>query len=199
MFIFGGVMKEPNWKNRIVREEWVDPNQLIANPFNVRVHSLKQRSLVEESLSEFGWIDRIIVNDNTGNVIDGHLRVSSALAKNIDVVPVVYVDLSEEEEKLAILLFDQLTSLASLDLDYMNEVLADMNIENEPLRDFLEDIAEGKEGDLNLEDPGEIEGLEVDLDEVCLIEIRCTLRDMHDFQGTLRRWDRRPTVEVSFG
>ncbi len=43
-----------------------------------------------------------MVNRTTGHVVDGHLRVELAVARNEPSVPVTYVELSEDEERLVL-------------------------------------------------------------------------------------------------
>ena len=61
-----------NFRNRIVGYEEVDPEQLLANPRNWRIHPQNQQEALEGVLEEVGWIDDIIVNQQTGFVVDGH-------------------------------------------------------------------------------------------------------------------------------
>jgi len=70
-----------NFKNRIVGEEHVAPDQLLANPMNFRRHPKAQVKALEGALDEIGWIQRVIVNKRTGHLIDGHARVELALGR----------------------------------------------------------------------------------------------------------------------
>lgn len=87
------------WKSRIVGEDDVDPEELLANPMNWRVHPKHQQKALEDMLNEVGWVQRVIVNQQTGHVVDGHARVTLALRREEPTIPVLYVDLSLEEEK----------------------------------------------------------------------------------------------------
>jgi hypothetical protein len=49
----------------------------------------KQQRALAGALSEVGWVQQVIVNQQTGHLIDGHLRVELARAAN-EPVPVVY-------------------------------------------------------------------------------------------------------------
>jgi len=90
----------------------MDPGSLLAHPDNWRIHPLDQREALEGALEALGWISEITVNERTGHVVDGHLRVALALSRNEPVVPVSYIDLSPEEERLALALVDPLSALA---------------------------------------------------------------------------------------
>jgi ParB-like chromosome segregation protein Spo0J len=58
----------------------------------------------------------VIVNDRSGNLIDGHLRTIVALGyAQREKVPVLYVDLSADEERQALNLIDPISALARID------------------------------------------------------------------------------------
>lgn len=81
-----------DYKNRIIGEGVEDPAKLVANPKNWRVHPQHQQDALDGVLSEVGWVQRVIVNQKTGHIVDGHLRVSLALEKQEKSIPVVYDD-----------------------------------------------------------------------------------------------------------
>ncbi len=96
-----------NWKSKIVGKiQWVDPRTLLPNEKNFRVHPDNQASALLGRIEDVGWIDIIKVNQNTGHIVDGHLRVRQAIEQGQPVVPVVYLDLTEEEEAKALLYLD---------------------------------------------------------------------------------------------
>lgn len=67
------------WQNRILGSGVEDAEQLLANPLNWRIHPKNQQDSLVEVLDRVGWIQQVVVNQRTGFVVDGHLRV--ALAK----------------------------------------------------------------------------------------------------------------------
>src|SRR5437899_2573778 len=77
-----------------------DPAQLVANPSNWRTHPAAQRAALRGSLDTVGWVAQVMVNRTTGDVVDGHARLEEALSRREATVPVVYVELSAEEEAL---------------------------------------------------------------------------------------------------
>lgn len=119
-----------------------DPRTLAANPLNWRVHTTRQREALEAIMAEIGWIDRVIVNANNGIIVDGHLRVSIAIQHDEAEVPVDYVDLTEDEEALALALFDTITAAAEHDADKYRALLQKTNTGNAALQQFLSDVAE---------------------------------------------------------
>ena len=103
------------WQNRIIGHGEEKPDQLLANPSNWRIHPREQQEALSGALDEVGWVQDVIVNQRTGHVIDGHLRISLAISGDEESVPVVYVDLSEEEERLVLATLDPLVELAVAD------------------------------------------------------------------------------------
>jgi len=102
------------FKNRIVRYDVKRADQFTMNPENWRRHPQRQRDALKGSLSTLGWVKPVIENQRTGYVLDGHERIWNALPNN-DLVPYIVVDLSEEEEKLALAILDPLSELATMD------------------------------------------------------------------------------------
>lgn len=129
------------WRNRIVGEGEEAPDQLLANPFNFRIHPKAQQDGVSGSLNDLGWIQRIIVNRATGHVIDGHARVELAISRGEPSVPVVYVDVTPEEERKALAVFDALGALAAIDGPKLGELLASISTEDPDLERMLTDLA----------------------------------------------------------
>jgi hypothetical protein len=69
------------WQNRIVGHADVAPADLVPNPRNWRTHPADQQRALGGALSEVGWVAEVLVNRTTGNVVDGHLRIELALAR----------------------------------------------------------------------------------------------------------------------
>ena len=105
------------WRLRIVGEADVAPDILQANPANHRRHPTRQKKALDATLNDVGWVQRVIVNQRTGRIVDGHLRVSLALERKVPTVPVVYVDLDEAEERRALATYDAIGALASVNAE----------------------------------------------------------------------------------
>ena len=89
------------WASKIVGHDRVDPNSLVANPYNHRKHPQKQRDALAAAIREVGFIRSVTVNKRTGNVIDGHERLVQAIESGQPEIDVEYVDLSEEDKRKA--------------------------------------------------------------------------------------------------
>lgn len=158
------------WKNRIVGYGVINPEDLLANPFNFRVHPKEQQDALASALNHVGWVQDVIVNTTTGHVVDGHLRVALALRKKEPNVPVKYVELSEEEEKLVLAYFDYITGRAVIDADILDTLLQQVEAPDSEIGKMLSDLAEaaGLYGD----EPAE--PAEEEYQEQWMIIVECT-------------------------
>lgn len=103
------------WRNRIAGHGTEAPDQLLANPRNWRIHPKEQQEALAAVLDRVGWVQDVIVNRTTGYVLDGHARVGLAISRGEAAIPVVYVDLDEEEEALMLASLDPLAAMAVTD------------------------------------------------------------------------------------
>jgi hypothetical protein len=126
------------WQNRIVGEGEEDARQLLANPGNWRIHSGQQQKALGAVLDEVGWVQRVIVNKRTGRVVDGHLRVALAISKG-ERVPVVYIDVSEAEERLILATIDPLSAMAGTDEDLLAALRGAMLPEHVDIAELCKD------------------------------------------------------------
>lgn len=131
----------PAWRNRIVGSGEEAPTQLVANPANWRTHPGPQRAALRGSLSEVGWVQQVMVNRATGNVVDGHARVEEALSRHEPTVPVLYVDLSEDEERLVLATLDPLAAMAAQDDARLDALLAELTTGDPGLQALLDSLA----------------------------------------------------------
>jgi DNA modification methylase len=149
------VASSPAWANRIVGAGEAAPDQLLANPSNWRVHPKAQQEALAGVLDQIGWVGQVLVNQRTGHVVDGHLRVALAISRGEPSVPVLYVDLSPDEEQLVLASLDPLAAMATTDEAKLRELLAEVSVDSEALRAMLAALApaEPKSG---LTDPDDV-------------------------------------------
>lgn len=99
-------------RDRVVGLVEVKASKLIVNKMNPRTHSDDQRFVMGSLLTTLGMADALIARKVKGGkyeLLDGHLRANLAAD---DVVPVLVVDLSDEEAELFMLTFDPVGSMA---------------------------------------------------------------------------------------
>lgn len=146
------------WENRIIGSGIENPDELNKNPKNWRVHTRLQTKSMEAILDKIGWVQEVIVNKRTGNLVDGHLRVELASKRKETEIPVKYIDLSEEEEELVLLTYDPIGALIQADAEALKELADAVDREDEGIRALIEDI-EGEYGLFKFEAEDEWKGM----------------------------------------
>ena len=131
------------WRNRITGSGEEAPDQLLANPSNWRVHPAAQRNALRGSLETVGWVAQVMVNQRTGHVVDGHARVEEAISRGVPSVPVLYVDLSPDEEALVLATLDPIGAMADRDDEKLRSLLAEIAVDDAGLAALLGDLAGG--------------------------------------------------------
>lgn len=129
------------WKNRIIGYGEEEPDQLLANPKNWRIHPSEQQEGLQGVLDEVGYVQGVIVNRATGFVVDGHMRVALAMRNNQPKIPVTYVDLTPEEEDTILSTFDPIGAMAVTDRVKLKELIDNVETENERVNKIMSDIA----------------------------------------------------------
>jgi hypothetical protein len=136
------------WRNRIVGHGEEQPEQLLAHPQNFRRHGGPQLEALRGSLRELGWVKGVLVNRTTGRVVDGHARVEEAMRQNAKTIPVDYVELTEDEERLALAVLDPISEMATRDDEALTALLAEVHTEDPGLQALLDEMAgEGAGGE----------------------------------------------------
>ena len=161
-------------KNRIVGHGSKPASQFSPNPRNPRTHPEKQRRAIAGSLARLGWIQGVIENITTGNLIDGHERIWQALERGKETeVPFIQVELSEEEEKIALAALDYTARMAEYDAVSLSDLIKEIDVKgiNPGIQEMFRDMADAfnaeiKEQDFSdfdkeLEDLGEIQDSDI--------------------------------------
>jgi hypothetical protein len=138
--VIGSEVKEL-FKNRIIGYGVKRASEFHPNPLNFRRHPSEQKAAVRASLTEIGWISAVIENVRTGNLVDGHERVDQALGLDEE-VPYLKVDLSEEEEKVALTIYDYIGSMAEIDAAILAELQQTLQIEDQTIRALVVKMAD---------------------------------------------------------
>jgi hypothetical protein len=130
--------------NRIVGhgEEAVD--QLLANPLNYRLHPDNQQQALAGAIDDIGFIRSVTVNQRTGRVVDGHLRVTLAARSGVESLPVEYVDLDEAEEAQALLSLDPIAAMAASDKAKLDELMRAVQSDDKRVQAMISEIAESE-------------------------------------------------------
>ena len=130
-------------QNRIIGLDYIPANQLLANPNNPRPHPAKQREALRGSLETLGWYDAVIMNRQTGYLIDGHARVEEQLTVDEDAtLPVLVVDMSPEEEAQALASHDWISQMATYDAQVLDDLLREFNSDDQRVTEMLAEMAD---------------------------------------------------------
>lgn len=130
--------KAAQWENRVVELTFEDPASLIPNEMNFRRHPSNQRQLFRSTVNEVGFLDAIKVNKRTGRILDGHLRTDEAIAAGIEKIAVLWLDIPEEDEDVALAMFDAISAMAAEDAAMKAELLAGIDhVADQELASYL--------------------------------------------------------------
>lgn len=130
------------YKDRIVGLRRVRASDLVRNPKNWRRHPPQQKQALRGILSEIGFADAVIARelpDGRLELIDGHMRADEALDQEI---PVLVVDLNDDEAQKLLAVLDSITGLAETDPDALGTLLATIEADDAELRHMLAVLGE---------------------------------------------------------
>jgi len=150
-------------RDRIKELRRVKANTLVPNEENWRVHPDDQRKAIAGVLEEIGYADALLVReleDGRLKIVDGHLRAETTPNET---VPVLVLDVDEDEARLILATLDPLASMAQADDQKLGELLAGIQTESEAVQAMLAGLAEDHGIDLfETKEPAEDAGAEID-------------------------------------
>jgi hypothetical protein len=132
--------KKLAFRDRIRELRRVRAGDLAANPRNWRTHPKAQVEALKGVLDEIGYADAILARelpDGTLEIIDGHLRAETTPDQE---VPVLVLDLNEDEAKTLLTVLDPLAAMAEPDETALGSLLAEIDTESEALREMLDGL-----------------------------------------------------------
>lgn len=148
--------------------EKIHISKLREAPYNPRRSVRDDKALYEKlkgSLEAFGYIDPIIWNQRTGNVVHGHQRLQVLRDGGLEEIEVVVVDFDEVKEKAANIALNKISGdfdharLADLlrELDSLDKgMLARTGFSTEELDRFIGDLPQFREKDYDESIPIEV-------------------------------------------
>ncbi|RJQ26103.1 hypothetical protein C4577_04175 [Candidatus Parcubacteria bacterium] len=151
-------MSEVTIKDRVVKLVKVRASSLVPNSWNFRGHPEKQKQLLREVLGEVGMAGAVIgrqLEDGRYALIDGHLRTEEMGENKI---PVLVVDLTEEEAKKLLAVYDPLGAMADHDKDQFAKLIKGMGVKGKEMATLFTELSKGskvlseKELELDIED-----------------------------------------------
>ena len=138
-------------RDRIKELRRVKAADLIPNPKNWRTHPVAQQDVLKGVLSEIGYADALIARETPEGLmlVDGHLRAETTPDAE---VPVLVLDINEEEADLMLATLDPLAAMAGRDGERLGELLSGVASDNDTVNALLQTLANGYET-LTLMDP----------------------------------------------
>jgi len=127
-------------RDRIKELRRVKAGSLRPHPKNWRTHPTAQRDALRGVLAEIGYADALIareLSDGTLQLIDGHLRAELTPEQE---VPVLVVDLSDEEAAKLLAVHDPLAGMAAANEEMLAELLADVETQSEAVQALLDGL-----------------------------------------------------------
>ena len=110
-------------KLQVILKKISDVQPADYNPRNITSESLAG---LKQSLTEFGFVEPLVVNTRTGNLVGGHQRLKAATELGMQVVPVVEIDLPEEKEKALNITLNN-TKISGYFTDGLQDILSDLS------------------------------------------------------------------------
>ena len=131
-------------KDKVKELRWVPASELRKNPRNWRRHPDSQRAALHGTVDQIGFTTPLQVMelpDGSLELIDGHLRLEEF---GDETLPVVVVDLTEEEAQVALATHDPLAMMADADQDQLLNLLQSTQFESQAVNDMLDALANGE-------------------------------------------------------
>ena len=128
-------------RDRIKELRRIPASELTANTKNWRRHPQWQKDGMQAILENIGYAGALIAYESKGELIliDGHLRQEMTPTEE---VPVLILDVNEEEANVLLASYDPITAMASEDGVALQELLDNIESENDELNTLLQDINE---------------------------------------------------------
>lgn len=79
--------------------QWLDPKTLTPDEGNPRRIDKANRDRLRALLDRFGFVENLVLNRRSGELVSGHQRRALALELGVDLVPVMVVDLDPAEAR----------------------------------------------------------------------------------------------------
>jgi hypothetical protein len=127
-------------RDRIKEFRRVPASTLRPHPRNWRTHPAAQRQAMRGVLAEIGYADALLVRqleDGSLQLLDGHLRAELTPDTR---VPVLVLDLNDEEALKLLVTFDPVSAQAESDAQMLAGLLAEVHTDSPGLASLLESL-----------------------------------------------------------
>ncbi len=128
-------------RDRVKELRRVKASELISNPRNWRKHGKEQQAALKGMLAEIGYAGALLARelpDGRLMLIDGHLRADTTPDA---IVPVLVLDVNEDEADKILLTYDPLGAMAESDQAALEALLVTVRTEDKAIAAMLERVA----------------------------------------------------------
>ena len=128
-------------RDRIVELRRVAARELVPNPRNWRRHPARQAAALRSVLEEVGYADALLARqmpDGRLMLVDGHLRAETTPDQ---VVPVLILDVNEDEANKLLATLDPLAGMAETDKLALKDLAGLIQTDSAELRELLDGTA----------------------------------------------------------
>lgn len=128
-------------RDRIKEFRRVPASQLKPNPKNWRTHPKEQQDALRGVLAEVGMADAVLARETESGelmLVDGHMRAETV---GDSLVPVLVLDVTEEEAEKLLLTIDPIAAMAETNSEALKEILAGVSSDSEALASLFDDLA----------------------------------------------------------
>lgn len=127
-------------RDRVRELRRVKAGLLRPHPRNWRTHPDAQRDALRGVLAEVGFAGALLARelpDGSLELIDGHLRAETTPDMEL---PVLVLDLNEEEAQKLLAVHDPLAAMATVDVPTLSALVDQVETQNAAVRQLLEDL-----------------------------------------------------------
>jgi hypothetical protein len=127
------------FRDRIKELRRVRAGDLIPCPWNWRQHPIEQREALLAILTEVGYAGACLARETEEGLelIDGHMRAEMDLDQE---VPVLVLDVTEDEAKKLLATLDPLTGMATENAEAKRQLLEELDVQEASLRKMIAEM-----------------------------------------------------------
>ena len=128
-------------RDRIKELRRVPASALRPNPKNWRTHPKEQADALRGTLAEIGFAEAVVARelpDGSLELIDGHLRAETVGDAE---VPVLVLDVTEDEADKLLVTLDPLAAMATVDAEALASLVETVETDSKALRQMIDDLA----------------------------------------------------------
>ena len=159
-------------RDRIKELRRVPARQLRPHPKNWRRHPQTQHDALRGVLAEIGYAGALLARelpDGSLELIDGHLRAEVTPDQE---VPVLVLDLDEQEAAKLLAVYDPLGDLAETDRDVLADLIAQVETDSEAVQKLLNEMLAAPEP-LPEDDPADEADRDVPIPDAYQVVVEC--------------------------